>query len=366
MFGHKNKLLKDVKNVGNHLLKDAKYVGNQVSKDVNNFLHPTHKSKNISNSITAGAVTAGAVTAGAITAGAMSSGGISTGGMGSGSMGRGGMMSIKNIENERNMYSNNSYFDTGLIQIQNDYLDSIKGNVNLSQDQISQINDVQKQLSTINSKLGNSSANALYSQQKNMIDILNKEEERLNLKKDKIDSALSGKQRILELNESYRARNADYIHILSVFVFALTIVLIVNRILNAFAVSSTISNIIYIIILSITIIYMIMKYIEISARDTLYYDKLDLKPPKILTPEEIKKQTEQKADDAKYSNVSDLIGTINVSGCIGASCCGGDTVWDADNSVCIKKKSGFTTLENNNEIIQPNSPNEFIHYSIYK
>lgn len=268
------------------------------------------------------------------------------------------------------MSTDNSYFDTGLIKIQNDYIDSIKGsingNVNLSNEEVKQLNRVQRRLSTINSKLGNSNANALYSQQKNMIDILNKEEERLNLKKDKIDSAIAGKQRILELNESYRARTADYLYILSVFVFALLIVLIISRIFNMFAVSSTISTIVYIIVLSITIILMYTKYGQISARDTLYYDKLNLKPPKILTPEEIKKQTEEKQENAKYSNVSNLLGTINVSGCVGASCCGGETVWDADNSVCIKKTSGFTTLENNNEIIKPNSPNEYINYSIYK
>jgi len=258
--------------------------------------------------------------------------------------------------------STNSYFDTGLVNIQSDYLNSIKGN--LSAQQRSQIDDVQKRLSDVNTTLNGSNTNALYSQQRNMIDILDKEKERLNLKKEKIDAALDGKQRILDLNESYRARNADYIYLLAYFVLTLAVLLVISKVVKIFAISSSISDIIYIIILSISFIYIYLQYLDISSRDSLYYDKLNLKPPKILTPEEIAQQTLKNQEAAKYSNVSDLLGTINVGGCVGPLCCSGDTIWDANNSVCVKG-SAFTTLENINEFIQPNSPNEFIRYSVY-
>jgi hypothetical protein len=110
---------------------------------------------------------------------------------------------------------------------------------------------------------------------------------------------------------------------------------------------------------------MYSKYVEIAGRDKLYYDKLNLKAPKILNAEEIKEQTELNKENAQYSNVADLMGTINIGGCVGPLCCSGDTIWDADNSVCVKG-STFTTLENINELVQPNSPNEYINYSVYK
>jgi len=262
------------------------------------------------------------------------------------------------------MTTDNSYFDTGLINIQNDYLSSIGGNVVLTDAQTSEIGNVKTLLSNVNDTLNGSNTNSLYSQQKNMITILDNEQQRLNLKKNKIESAIDGKQRILDLNESYRARNADYIYLLAIFVLALFILLCITQLMKIFQFSSEMGDLIYIIILSITLIYMYSKYVEISGRDKLYYDKLNLKPPKILTAEEIKAQTERNQDNAQYSSVSDLMGTINVGGCIGPLCCSGDTIWDADNSVC-KNKSGFTTLENIDEIIQPNSPNEFIKYSVY-
>lgn len=264
------------------------------------------------------------------------------------------------------MTTDNSYFDTGLVNIQNDYLNSISGNVVLTETQTSKIGNVQTLLADVNDTLNGSNTNSLYSQQKNMITILDNEQQRLNLKKNKIETAIDGKQRILDLNESYRARNADYIYLLAIFVLGLFILLCISQLMKMFQLSSEMGDLIYVIILSITLIYMYSKYVKISGRDKLYYDKLNLKPPKILSAEEIKAQIERNQDNAQYSSVSDLMGTINVAGCVGPLCCSGDTIWDADNSVCVKKTSGFTTLENIDEIIQPNSPNEFIHYSIYK
>jgi hypothetical protein len=265
-----------------------------------------------------------------------------------------------------NIIANNSYFDlSGLYQIQSDYINSIKGNTNLTDEQNANINDVQRRITLLNSKLGTSTTSTLYSQQKNMIDIIDREQRRLNLKKHKIDAAIDGKQRILDLNESYRARNADYIYLLAFFVLTLSVLLCLTQLIKLFAISDGLSDIIYIIILSIAFIYMYSKYVEIAGRDKLYYDKLNLKAPKILNADEIKEQTELNKENAQYSNVADLMGTINIGGCVGPLCCSGDTIWDANNSVCVKG-STFTTLENINELVQPNSPNEYINYSVYK
>jgi len=148
MFGKKNKIVKDAKKIYNQASKTGKSVYKQASKEVKKVLKSSNKSKKISSA----ALTGAALSSGALSSSALSSGALSA-------------------KNNATMYDNNSYFDTGLIKIQNDYLDSIKGNANLSQEQISQINNVQKQLSKINNKLGNSNANALYSQQKNILQL---------------------------------------------------------------------------------------------------------------------------------------------------------------------------------------------------
>jgi hypothetical protein len=109
----------------------------------------------------------------------------------------------------------------------------------------------------------------------------------------------------------------------------------------------------------------------------MYFDQIDLDGPSILSPDQISKQ---KAAAGKSGN---LLGSINLNGCIGNDCCSIGTVWDASGGVCVVEsdiqkavssaaaaaaaasKSGFTTIsaiDNISRNVKPNSPNEFKDY----
>ena len=106
---------------------------------------------------------------------------------------------------------------------------------------------------------------------------------------------------------------------------------------------------------------------------------MDLQGPNILTPAEIEKKAKEE------SKAGNLLGTINLGSCIGQSCCSEGAKWDSSNNFCISEtvylnKYGsidglaisaasdseqFSTMSfiMKKDLIQPNSPNEFIGYS---
>ena len=69
-------------------------------------------------------------------------------------------------------------------------------------------------------------------------------------------------------------------------------------------------------------------FLDIRSRDRMDFNKLDLAIPKIKTPSEIEKEM---ADQAKVGN---LLGTINLQGCVQNNCCSDGTHWDAKDAVC--------------------------------
>jgi hypothetical protein len=205
-----------------------------------------------------------------------------------------------------------------------------------------------------------------------------KEKQRLLLKKEQIDTSLDGKKRGVLLNDSYRQRFEQYTRIIIIIVFTLAIfigILIIGR--NFPMIPSFIIDIISIILFIVCFFSVYFSLVDIYKRDKLNYNELDLQGPNILTPAEIEKKTKQ---EAKAGN---LLGSINLGSCIGQSCCSEGAKWDSSNNFCISetvylnrygsidslttpaRREQFSTMSviMNNNLIQPNSPNEFIGYS---
>jgi hypothetical protein len=111
----------------------------------------------------------------------------------------------------------------------------------------------------------------------------------------------------------------------------------------------------------------------------MYFDEINLDGPTVLTPNQLANQLKTNA------NAGNLLGSINLAGCVGNDCCSTGTVWDPSNSVCIVQPTAsgslpitpptkpsvpgaiqFTTLSNIYSIngAKPNSPNEYANYSI--
>uniref|UniRef100_A0A6C0HBW4 Uncharacterized protein n=1 Tax=viral metagenome TaxID=1070528 RepID=A0A6C0HBW4_9ZZZZ len=207
--------------------------------------------------------------------------------------------------------------------------------------------------------------------QQQISDIVNKENERIDMKKSKVDNELQTQNRMITLNTSYRKKYSDYNTMYVILITFLSILCGIMVIKRFFVfIPSYVYEILYIILIPIFCIILFKKYLDISKRDDIYYDEIVKEKPTMLTPSEaLKKKAEQQNKIMKSGSLLSSYG-----GCIGAKCCSDTTVWDAGNSVCVAK-DGFTTINYamlhgdidfssvKDDFIKPNYPNEFENYS---
>jgi hypothetical protein len=255
---------------------------------------------------------------------------------------------------------------TGLFNIQKDYL---AGLAQQSEDpELSgKITTLQQQLDKLYTDFKNAdvSSSAVLAKQKEMSDIINAEKERLLQKKQSIDNALVGKKRAVALNEAYRMRQAQYTRIKVVIVIVLAICIFLVLLGQRFP----IVPLTYIILLNTIVvlvggIYCLFLYSTINSRSMMNYDELNLQGPSVLSPADVK------TTQAAAAKVGDLLGTVNVSGCVGSECCSTGTKWDNKLAKCvpnaetptadttIPKQSAFTTMSQT----LVHSPSEYDSY----
>jgi hypothetical protein len=159
------------------------------------------------------------------------------------------------------------------------------------------------------------SVSAVLTKQKQVNNILQSELDRLATKKDQLDEAQKGQMRVLMMNESYRKRQEEYTKLIIavVFVFALVIVMrYVREIFNILP--DALYTLIHILLFAGLIIYSFIIYINVSSREKINFDRLDIPGPK----------TESTADyDKRNSDAiksGDLLGVSDSNLCKGAAC----------------------------------------------
>ena len=217
-----------------------------------------------------------------------------------------------------------SHFDlNSLLSLQNQYAIDLSGisDYNVNDTGKSYIQDLNNNLNNLNDTLNNSevSSGTLLLKQGTINNILNTENQRLQDKKQNIDSARIGQQRLLQINDSYRKRQAAYIKVIIVIVVALLLILVLQFLsTNLTFIPEVIYYLLFIILISGTIIYVILLVYNINNRDPLNFDQLNLGRPKIgptLVP-----------------ICTDVLGKTE---CVGSSCCQTGTIWDTNTYSCI-------------------------------
>ena len=206
--------------------------------------------------------------------------------------------------------------------------------------------------------------------QQQIADIINTENNRIDLKKSKVDNELQTQNRLITLNNSYRKKYNDYNTLYIIFIVCLVTlccIMLIKRYVPF--IPSFVFDILFIIIIPTFCILFLYKYLDISKHDDINYDEIKVDNPTILTPAEtLKKKVEEQK---KILNSGSLLASY--SGCIGAKCCSDtNTKWDSGNSLCVAKEP-FATINyalingeidfSNVNAIQPNYPNEFENYS---
>jgi hypothetical protein len=156
----------------------------------------------------------------------------------------------------------------------------------------------------------------------NVVYTMNQDESnRLIRKKNNIDQALDGQNRMITLNDSYVKKYAKYNQIVMV------IVLVILAILGAImlgtyvpAVPSVVNDLIMILAVGIGLIVIYNIYTEIQKRDSMYFDKLNTSIPDISGNLDLKNNDDMNAAQWDLMN----------GGCMGGDCCGAPPVYYID------------------------------------
>jgi len=262
------------------------------------------------------------------------------------------------------------------IELQKQYASDLAGisisNPTTATNANSAINSLGTQLSSLDSALNASNAdtNSLILQQNTINRILDTEDERLAAKRANIDNAINGQQRLIQLNDTYRKRYSAYIKLVFIIVLALVIIIALMFINKLFPlIPQSVYTLLYIIILSVSIIYAWFILSDIQKRDKFEYDKRTRLAP--VSKDELQKNAEAAA------KAGELLASVGPNaGCKSEGCCAPGTMWEKTLGKCVPGSSlssilsGFTTIkqayEEEKELhktIQPYTPNEFESYS---
>lgn len=221
----------------------------------------------------------------------------------------------------------------GLVALQKNYLD-ILDNKQGDPEFTNKIDDLQTHLENAHKsfKDANVSSDNVLTRQEEVTDIVTTEKDRLMLKKQSIDNALVGKKREIELNDSYQKKQAEYNKIKLTWVIALAIsVLSIILKKQLSFVPSFIFDLVTIIVLFGASIYTISVLVEVSRREKINFNKLDLPEPVARTADELRAA----AAAAAKEEGGDLLSGMNLYGCVGSYCCSPGTKWDNDVSKCV-------------------------------
>jgi hypothetical protein len=219
---------------------------------------------------------------------------------------------------------------SGLFQIQSQYL---LPNLNPSDPTAAPvINGIQQQLNSLNTSFNqaNISADNILDHQTEMLNIVNTEMDRLNSKKQAVDTALDGKKRGVQLNESYRLRYQEYTKMVVVIVITLALFILISSLSRVFPfIPSFVFEFLSIIVIAGGLFSIYYIYINILSRSPTNFNELNIPGPKTDTP------AEKAAAQEAAARSGNLLGSINLNQCIGSSCCSTGTIWDSGNTLCI-------------------------------
>ena len=221
----------------------------------------------------------------------------------------------------------------GLVTLQKEYLKILENKPN-DPELTTKVAQLQTELESAYASLetSNISSSNVLTHQEDVADIVDTEKDRLLIKKQSIDNALVGKKRAIELNDSYQKKQAEYNKIKFAWVIALAIsvILVISKKTFVFL-PSFMFDLFTILVLLGASIYTISILIEVSRREKINFNKLDLPDPAARTAAEL--QAAAKA--ASKEEGGDLLGGMNLYGCVGSYCCSPGTKWDNDITKCV-------------------------------
>jgi hypothetical protein len=208
-------------------------------------------------------------------------------------------------------------------------------------EQIAALQEAQKTFDKMNinfENTNNTNAGILTDQDK-VIDLVNQEYYRLLQKKKFVDDAVYGQERAALLNDSYRMKYIEYTKMLIAFVIVLVIIIALFQFKTLFP--PFVIDLSVFLLCTFLLFYCYFVYSNLAARDSLYFDELDLNPPVALTPQ----QANLNQASGSTRNISNLFSDeLNGLGeCLGSACCADGTYFDPTTTQCLPGNPPPTT-----------------------
>lgn len=191
---------------------------------------------------------------------------------------------------------------------------------------IAKYNKVVKSYSNIDS-----SYDVVLQNQNTLANIINTEQDRLEEKKELVDTSIFEQKRAQSLNESYRQKYNYYIYIIVAVISLFVSFIVIGEISKTITfIPSIIYDLLYIASISVVGFFIYFTMLDIARRDHMDFSKINVNPPKELSADESEKQR-----DSNYGGV-DMMPKF----CVGSDCCNPDdvndpTIWDIKTGRCV-------------------------------
>ena len=196
---------------------------------------------------------------------------------------------------------------------------------------IAKYNNVIKSYSDINS-----SYDIVLQNQSTLANIINTEQDRLEEKKELVDTSIFEQKRAQSLNESYRQKYNYYIYMIVAVILLFVSFIVISQVSKTITfIPSVVYDLMYIASITIVGFFIYFTIIDIARRDHMDFSKINVNPPRELTSDDLEKQR-----DSNYNGI-DMMPKF----CVGSDCCNPDddtnpTTWDVDTGRCIYTTPG--------------------------
>jgi len=296
------------------------------------------------------------------------------------------------------------WFDlNNIVSLQRNLINDLSGNTSVDAQRA--INNVAGNLSDLSSSINKSSVLPTLTYQDQVNTILERENGRLVDRKKAIDQAEIGQKRMVDLTTNATLRNKAINKMYVVITIAILCYLGIRVLVNSGMVPEKITDILFIILVTGSVIMLINMYYDHERRNNMDYNMIDLGEPKQLVGT---------SADSKTASGKNLLES-RFNGCVKDACCSDGTSFNDKYSICvpnlppfdstgtinnnnyaqykyfIASKSwenadtkcgvdkysstelacgntvaGFTTISATSDYAKPNNPSEMVDYNLYK
>ncbi len=291
-----------------------------------------------------------------------------------------------------------------IISLQQKLIQDLSGN-----DQL--MNTLSGKLGDLNTAVSTSTASIVptLTKQDQVNAVINRERIRLEERKDAIDAADAGQRRLVDLTRNATQRNRAINNMYMVGVAALIVYLGIR--FTEGMIPTLISDILMILLVSVTILTLITMYYDYTRRNNMDFDMIDLGEPSKM----VGKTVGVGSGSAGAGSGAGLIESRIGGGCVKDACCPTGTTYNEKYAICVPKeppfsfingqqnkdpnlygyfmpgnewklksscpagtpydpkelacvapRSGFTTMTSTSDKAKPNDPFEFSDYNLYK